>query len=31
VTQTVPEPSVFALLVMGAAGLWFLRNRTRNQ
>jgi hypothetical protein len=31
VTQTVPEPSVFALLVIGAAGLWFLRNRTRNQ
>jgi hypothetical protein len=30
VTQAVPEPSVFALLSMGAAGLWFLRKKTRS-
>jgi hypothetical protein len=30
VTQAVPEPSVFALLSIGAAGLWFLRKKTRN-
>ena len=30
VTQAIPEPSVFALLSMGAAGLWFLRKKTRN-